>query len=189
MKKTSILSAICVLVIITSLSKPICAQVKRNINIDSITIIEEYKDMYRSGDYYFSGQPSLEVLQWIKSEGITLIINLRTEDENKTYGETAFHEENMVTNMGLEYFSVPLGGSDGYSEESLSEFAEILEHHEGKVLIHCLSCYRVTYLMMAYLIEYEDYSVCDVIDFGKQLKYSSPVEELIGRNILTCAEE
>ena len=85
--------------------------------------------------------------------------------------------------MGIKYFSVPVEGNNSYSVEKLDEFANVLEENNGKILIHCASCYRVTYLIMAYLIKYQHYPIDEAVHFGKKLKFTSPLEDLLGKEL------
>ena len=64
--------------------------------LDSVDVIKEFKNFYKSGEYYFGGQPTLEAINWLKSEGVKLFINLRTNEENKKFTSTAFNEENLL---------------------------------------------------------------------------------------------
>ncbi|MBN1819375.1 MAG: dual specificity protein phosphatase family protein [Prolixibacteraceae bacterium] len=145
--------------------------------------IENFQNMYQWGDLYLSGQPSLDALEWIKKQGVGLIINLRTDDEMNEFKQTAFDEEKMAGELGIGYISVPIGGMDAYSPENLVKFKEALSEENGKILIHCRSCGRVTYFLMSYLIRFDNFSIDDAISIGKQLKYSFPLEDLLGEKI------
>ena len=45
---------------------------------DTVEVIKDFKNLYRYQNFYLSGQPTLESLQWLKSQGVTKIINLRS---------------------------------------------------------------------------------------------------------------
>lgn len=150
---------------------------------DSIIKIEGYKNLYHSGDYYFSGQPPLELLKYLDSNNVDLIVNLRSEKEIKSFKEYAYDEESVTKELKMEYISIPVGGSKDYTRENLAKFANALSNHNGKVLIHCASAYRVTYFMIAYLIKYKGYTFEEAISCGKQLKFNQPLEGLLGEEI------
>lgn len=182
MKNKSLMILILAILILTinvtySLDNP------RKIDLDSVTVIEGYKNMFQSGDYYFGGVPSLEFLRWLQSEDVTIIVNLRTEKEMEKFSEYAYDEASMAKELGMAYFLVPLDGNKPYTKETLIEFAKVLDENPGKVFIHCGACVRVTYLIMAYLIEYQNYPIDDVVDFGKKLRYTSPLEGLLDKEI------
>jgi len=152
--------------------------------IPEVQKLDQAPNLFQSGDMFFSGQPSLGTLEWLKDQGVDLVINLRTEDENEDFAETAFNEEEQVDKLKMDYFSLPVSGHDGYSPENLKKFAEALNGKYKKVLIHCGSAGRVTNFMMAYLVEYKDYPLSDAIEFGKQIKFSFPLEDLLSKEII-----
>lgn len=151
--------------------------------LDSVEVIKEFKNFYKSGNYYFGGQPTLEAIQWLKSENVTLFVNLRSENENERFTNTAFCEKDILKEYGIEYASVPVSYPESYNPEVLTSFAEILNNHNDKIFIHCASGGRVRYFFMAYLIEYKSYSPHDAIAFCKQMDYSFPLELILGKEI------
>jgi uncharacterized protein (TIGR01244 family) len=156
---------------------------------DSVYKIEEYKNLYQSGDYFFSGQPTYEALEWMKSQGIKKVINLRSESENEEFVSGSFNEEHIAKGFGMEYISIPMSGRGAYSPETLEKFKNALEETEGKVLIHCAGAGRVTYVMMAYLIKYQDYSIEKAVEFGKQVRYFNYLEALLGEEIYMAIKD
>ena len=160
-----------------------CAQYKPQVNIESVTKIEDFKNFYQSGDFIFGGQPTIEALQWLKAQGITTIINLRSEKEMDFVADNAFAENQQVEQMGMNYINLPMDGKS-YKPETVEEFSEILKSVKGKVFIHCGSCYRVTYLFMAYLLKEESYTAEQVFTFGKQMKFNTHLEGLLGQEMV-----
>ena len=112
-----------------------------------------------------------------------MVINLRSDKENKSFTEEAFNEGRIVKKLGMKYISIPVAERKDYSPESLSKFAEAIKSYKGKVLIHCAGAGRVGYFMMAYLIKYQNYSVDKAVEFGKQIRYFNYLEELIGEKM------
>lgn len=151
--------------------------------IDSVYKVDGKKDLFRSTSFYFGGQPTLETLQWLKSEGVTTVINLRSDKETKEFAETAFNEENVVKQLGMEYVSIPLGDKGSYRPHAVDTFALILGARSGKAFIHCLSGGRVTYLWMAYLVRHRGYSLDDAAAIGRRMKYPTQLEELLGAKV------
>jgi len=150
---------------------------------DPIETISEYGAMYQSGDFYFGGQPNLAALKWIREEGVSLVINLRSQSEIDKFTKGAFNEEKMIGELKMKYISIPMKGKAGYSPENLEKFAEAMEKHKGKVFIHCASAGRVTNIMMAYLIKHKNFSVNEALQFGKKLKYYSPLELFLEKEL------
>jgi protein tyrosine phosphatase (PTP) superfamily phosphohydrolase (DUF442 family) len=151
--------------------------------IDSVYKVEGKKDLFRSTNFYFGGQPTLETLRWLKSEGVTLVVNLRSGKENKDFVETAFNEENVVRELGMAYVSIPLGEKPSYRPRAVDTLALVLNAHEGKAFIHCLSAGRVSYMWMAYLVRHRGYSLDDAVAIGKRMKYPTTLEDLLGAKI------
>ena len=139
--------------------------------------VDTYKDLFVTGDVYIGGQPSLEMLRWLKNQGVTLVINLRTEKENQDFAGLAFHEAAVVKELGLGYASIPM---EKATPKHLEAFAELMKPARGKVLLHCASAGRATNLWMAYLVSCQGLSVDAALDIGRQLKFGLPLEELLG---------
>src|SRR6185369_4326933 len=56
-----------------------------------------------SDQYCTGGQPRLEALEKLKSEGVKSILNLRTPGEHR-----AADEEAKAKELGLKYFNIPV---------------------------------------------------------------------------------
>jgi len=151
--------------------------------VDSVFKVEGKKDLFKSTHFYFGGQPTLETLQWLKSEGVTTVINIRSEKENKEFTESSFNEESVVKELGMSYVSIPLGDKETYCPETVDKFAAALTANQGKALIHCLSAGRATYLWMAYLVRHRGYSLDEAAAVGRRIKYSTQLEDLLGVKI------
>jgi uncharacterized protein (TIGR01244 family) len=151
--------------------------------IDSIYKVEGKKDLFESTNFYFGGQPSLEILRWLKSRGVTVDINLRSEKENKEHAESCYDEENIAKELGMTYVSIPLGDRETYRPATVDTFAAVLAASTGKAFIHCLSGGRVTYLWIAYLVRHRGYSLDDAVQIGKRIKYPTQLEDLLGARI------
>ncbi len=149
----------------------------------AVEVIEDYENLFRFQNYYLSGQPTLEALKWLKSEGVTRIINLRTVDENEIFAGEAFNEETLAKSLGYEYYNIPVDISVDYSPEKLMEISEQVNADE-KILIHCRSAGRVTSFFMAYLVQTRAYSINEAVEVGKGLKYSFPLEQILDANIV-----
>jgi uncharacterized protein (TIGR01244 family) len=150
--------------------------------IDSVEVIKDFRNLYRYNDYYIAGQPTLEELHWLRSRGVKTIINLRTENENKEFTESAYNEEINAQKLGFEYHSLPVGGNSDYVPTKMDAFASVI-NEEDKILIHCLSGGRATTFFMAYLIKNKGYTINKAADIGRNLKFSLPLETLLDAKI------
>lgn len=147
--------------------------------VQKVEKLDRTPNLFKSEDMFFSGQPSLETLEWMASEGVDLVINLRSESENEDFTASAFNEEERASELGMKYISIPIDGYDSYTIENVEKLAKALKKKHNKVLIHCASCGRVSYFMIAYLTDYKGYKLSDAIAFGEQLKFRFPLEYLL----------
>lgn len=145
---------------------------------DSVEVINTFKNLYRYQNFYIGGQPNLEALQWLKSQGVNKIINLCTEKEIVHFSENAYNEMDNAENLGFVYHNIPVDASKDYSPEKLDLFSNYLAGDE-KVLIHCAGGWRATDFFMAYLIKNRGYTINEAVEIGKKLKYSLPLEKLL----------
>ena len=149
----------------------------------TVEVIEDYENLFRFQNYYLSGQPTLEALKWLKSEGVTRIINLRTVDENEVFAREAYNEEAVAKSLGYDYYHIPVDGLADYSPEKLMEISEQVNVDE-KILIHCRGAGRVTTFFMAYLVQSRAYSINEAVEVGKGLKYFFSLEKILDANIV-----
>jgi len=91
-----------------------------------------------SDQYCTGGQPKLEALEKLKSEGVKSIINLRTPGEHR-----AADEEAKAKEVGLKYFNIPVVYRDP-KEEQATEFLKLTDDSANRpVFIHCTAAIRV----------------------------------------------
>lgn len=143
-----------------------------------VQTIEEFYNLYRYQHYYISGQPSLDELRWLESQGVTKVINLRSESENEDFTSSSFDEGSIVEEMGMEYFSVPVSGRSGYTPENLTKMGEFVNGDEI-VLIHCAGAGRATSFLMGYLVRFKEYTLDEAVDVGQELTYFLSLENLL----------
>ncbi len=84
-----------------------------------------------------SAQPKEEDFVWLKEQGITDIIDLKSGFENRILN---FDEQKVVENLGLKYHNIKINAIHP-DEETIDEFLSIVKETEannGKLHIHCL---------------------------------------------------
>lgn len=79
-----------------------------------------------------SGQPDAAVLEILAAEGFTLVVDFRTESEDR-----GLDEKETVERLGMTYANVPIGVPDGISVENATRFDELIRQHDGRVFLHC----------------------------------------------------
>ena len=138
--------------------------------------------VYRDGRILLSAQPSKQSFEWLHQQGVTTIITCRTRSEVE--GLT-FNQDELVSELGMRYIHIPMGGHSGYSPEQVKRLADILSRTDGDVLIHCTSGARARLLWMAYLVAHEGLSPDESLKRGEALGGQPwAFERLIGKPLV-----
>ena len=147
-------------------------------------LIDDSYNLYSAGNIYLAGQPSREQLKSLVDKGVSMIINIRTDEEMDELAKTDFDEKSFVENeLNIPYVHVPMGGSVGYSDLMTKEIAAAISTSKGKVLIHCRSAGRATLVWMAWSVNYNHTDINDAFRMGKMARFTFPIEDLIGSEI------
>ena len=147
-----------------------------------VETVTPFKNLFQFQNFYLAGQPTLEELEWLKSKGATKVVSLRSESEISEFTGMAFNEEEVVGKLGMEFVHLPVDGQKDYTPEKLEAFARLLNHTDT-IVVHCAGAGRVSDFMMAWLIKTQGYSVAEATEVGRQLKFSLPLEKLIGTKV------
>jgi uncharacterized protein (TIGR01244 family) len=84
------------------------------------------------------GQPRLEHLAQLKSEGVKTIINLRQPSEHR-----AEEEEAKAKELGLRYFNIPVAFGEP-RDEQVDQFLKLTDDPANRpIFIHCTAAIRV----------------------------------------------
>lgn len=147
--------------------------------------------LVRSGPTYIAGQPDEAALRRFKDEGITAVVNLRTQREMDNREWVPFDEAALINELGMEYLFLPQGGGKDdppYEPWQVDSFAEVMERHQGKVLLHCQVGWRASHLWGAYLYEYQGVPAREAWAQVKAvLPGSEPFEKLTGLTLVPVA--
>lgn len=155
---------------------------------DSVKVIEEFKSLYQYQNFFLAGQPSLEALHWMKEEGVSKIINLRSEGENEEFTSYAYNEAEVAEKIGFEYYSIPVSGKAGYNPDNLRKMDSLILK-DDVVLIHCAGAGRVRHFFMAYLVKNKGYTMEEAIAVGKQFNFYLPIELLLDEELSISRKE
>ena len=167
--------AICLLLLSVFIIHPLWSQEDGDPEVE---YIDSFDNLYRFQRFYIAGQPSLEAFRWLRDQGVTRVVNLRSEDENEDFAYSSFDEQSVMGELGMKYLSVPVSGRGGYTPENLEAMARFLEPDE-QVLIHCGGAGRATNFLMAYLVRYEGYTLDQAVDVGQEMTFFLPLEPLL----------
>jgi len=149
--------------------------------IPPVETIARFEWLYRFGNFYVGGQPSLEEFQWLKEQGVTAIVNLRTAEEMREHAAHAYNEEAVAKKLGFTYRVLPVDGIAGYTPENLDKFIRLIDPSE-KTLIQCRTAHRATDFFVAYLIRTRTYSVNEALEIGQKMKLVLPLARLLGQD-------
>lgn len=145
----------------------------------------EIHGLWRDGRVFIAGQPDETALARFSEIGVTVVVNLRTAAEMDDRERVPFDEAAFVDSLGMEYVHIPLGGEDDpYTPEAVDRFADVLERHEGLVLLHCTVAWRASYLWSAYLVNEQDFSLDRGMARAEAMAIDDlPIEGLLGRSL------
>lgn len=92
---------------------------------------------YKQIDKYLSrsAQPTLKELKWLKKQGVTDVVNLRTME----VPDIDYNEAEAVKKLGMKYHNIP-SVSMYPKKENVGKFLDIVEgakQNGGKVHVHC----------------------------------------------------
>jgi uncharacterized protein (TIGR01244 family) len=126
-----LISMLCAEGILATVSITLLAQIqKEQPAIFNFTLVN---DQFCTG-----GQPKLEALEKLKTEGVKSILNLRTPPEHR-----AADEEAKAKELGLKYFNIPVIYREP-KDEQVDLFLQITDDPANRpMLIHCTAAVRV----------------------------------------------
>ena len=142
--------------------------------------------LFLDGRVYVSGQPSHDALIELAERGVTAVVNLRTPQEYEDRERVPFDEAALADSLGLDYVSLPLGGDDHpYRPSVLSGLDEVLRTHQGRVLVHCLSGGRASYVWAGYLIRHRGWELNEGLRRGMAIGISEhPLQGLLDKDLV-----
>ncbi len=143
----------------------------------------EIRGLWRDGRVFVGGQPDEAAFARFAKIGVTVVVNLRTTAEMDDRERVPFDEAAVVDSLGMEYVHIPLGGDDHpYTPDAVSRFADVLERHDGLVLLHCTVAWRASYMWSAYLVTEQGFSLDAAMARGESMAIGDlPIEGLLGR--------
>jgi uncharacterized protein (TIGR01244 family) len=129
-----------------------------------LTPVEEgHALVARDGDVLIAAQPTPEDLDAWAAQGVTTVVNLRSQAETAAL---SFDPAAEAAARGLRYSAIPMGGADGVSPDIVDQLAEILRDAEGPVVLHCRTGSRAAHAYAAYLQSEGKAGAADLADFG-----------------------
>jgi len=140
-------------------------------------MINKSYSLYQAGDVFLAGQPTQENLDSLINIGVALVVNLRTADEMDYLN---YDEAKHLKDAGVKYIHIPIGGAEDYKPEVVEKMGKKMKSVDGKVLIHCRGAGRATYAWMAWLVNFENYSIDEAVALGSKARFYVPFFDLLG---------
>jgi len=81
------------------------------------------------GNYVTGAQPTEKGYRWLKSKGVTAVINLRLHSER---------DKEMVESLGMKHFHIAWPDEQPPTVAQVREMLRAVEESEGRVFQHCL---------------------------------------------------
>jgi uncharacterized protein (TIGR01244 family) len=108
------------------------------------------------------GQPSIDDLKLLQTNGFSTVINLRPPAEM-----TGNDEAEQVKALGMQYVQISVAGPQDFSQANANQLDQLLKQASGNVLVHCLSGNRVgaLFALRAYFNQSQDLE--SSIEIGK----------------------
>lgn len=107
------------------------------------------------------GQPTLEQVRALKSDGYTTVINLRPEDEFDDFDARA-----EVENQGLNYVHIPVQNIESITRNDVIALRQVLADADGPVLLTCKSGRRASGLLALEAYLFRDFSQEQAVDLA-----------------------
>jgi protein tyrosine phosphatase (PTP) superfamily phosphohydrolase (DUF442 family) len=129
----------------------------------AVEIWGEDTQVVRAGRLFLAGQPDSAALERAKSEGVSMIIDLRDASEHD------WDEAAAAAALDLDFHRVPVNGrAETLEAGRMSEISAIVEAHpDKKILVHCSSGNRSSAWYAVYLAQYLDMSADEAIATAK----------------------
>lgn len=125
------------------------------------------------------GQPTMDDLARMKSEGVKAIVNLRRPAEYD-----AATEEAKAHELGLRYLNIPVNGKDPKDEQA-DEFLKFLaDEHNRPVFIHCASANRVGGFWMIRRVLVDGWKIQDAEQEAEKIGMRSPELRAFARDYI-----
>ncbi len=124
--------------------------------------VAEYRTVAPVDGVTVSGQPNEEALDIFAENGYAAVIDLRGANESR-----GLDEAGVVDELGMDYVSLPIEGTDAISFENAARLEEILSRYDAPVLVHCGSGNRVGALL-ALSKRQKGASEAEALEYGKK---------------------
>lgn len=140
--------------------------------------------LWDMGDVFNSSQPDEAKLRDLMAKGVKTVINIRTDEEMKSITAKGFDEEAVAKELGLTYIKVPIQTLEDFNPANLEKLAKAINGAEGRVLLHCNTATRTSYLWAAYLVRYQGVPLNEAMKHAGVMRFSDIMTKVLGTDIV-----
>ncbi len=95
-----------------------------------------------------SGMPTVEQMQALADENISVVINLALDTSQGALPD----EDQLVESLGMKYVHIPVEWNNP-TRKNLEDFFQAMDaHQEEKIHVHCQANYRASAFVMLYRV-------------------------------------
>lgn len=123
------------------------------VRVDDPELVDEFNNIFATGDLYLAGWPSEEGLKRLAARGVKRIVALKTPDE--VMHARGYDARAVAKQLGMELVVLPVR-PDTYSPADVDAFAKAINESNGPVLVHCGSASTSAMVWSGYLARQPD---------------------------------
>ncbi len=138
--------------------------------------------MWDLGTVLNSSQPDEMKLRELAASGVKTVINIRTEAEMEQVKKDGFDEEAVAKSLGLNYVRLPIVASE-FSPVFLAKLSKAIEGSSGKILLHCNTATRTSYLWAAYINKYQGVELSEAMRHMYAMRIVDHLSNMIDMDI------
>ena len=125
--------------------------------------IEGMANAVQVGDILIGGQPSKVTLEQLAERGYGTVLSTCGQSE------VSWDEKAKVESLGMNFVSIAMAKPvEEIADVQVKHFAEIMEHAERPLLLHCSSGNRISGLWALWLIENQNMSPKKALGLAEQ---------------------
>ena len=147
--------------------------VGRSVAPDQVEAVSDWQgieNLTRVENIFVASQPSQQALTVARERGVGIVVNLRGPDEELGFDEAAAAEA-----AGLDYYQVPVLGSEGLDKSAMVRVSQLVEAAgDAPVLVHCSSGNRVAGWLAVHLAENRNMTADESLNVARAAGLTKP---------------
>jgi len=107
-----------------------------------------FNNIYAADGFYFAGYPTVEGLEAMRERGVTTVVSTKTPEQVES--RLGRSERELVESLGMRMVYIPIS-PESFSDNDVDRLADLIEHRDGPMLLHCGSSNTIGGLWASYL--------------------------------------